>query len=404
MADVYIDDTPTISIDDPPRLARARAAVLLAIHIVARQLSQKEHISREDIACIKKLLGKGALSEIKVILGWEFDTRHLLVRLLDNKYQAWKNSITKILHDGHTTHDTLDTLIGQLTHVSAVMHPLLHFLSRLRTLKFKASRRRSVKLEQKHRDDLLLALRLLNKSNKGISMNLLSFRKPTHCYRADACHWGIGGYNSEGRAWRWELPTHLQWRATLNMLEFLAAVIGPWIDTLENTLPPMSCILSMTDSTTTNGWLRKSNFDDINQQENAEQNKCKLELARNHANRLLDNDINDYSKWFPGKANDVSNSRSRDFQLNNNDITHLLFSSVPSQLPPSFTIASLPQEIELFLCAWLLKMPTGPPSNETRARSGLRSGQDGSGSSNPSSSNPKNSSSPLTQSTELNCW
>ena len=140
-----------------------------------------------------------------------FDTRRLLIRLPNNKFQAWTNSITKILDENSTTHDTLDTLIGQLTHVSNITHPLLHFLSRLRSLKFKLSRRRSVKIEQKHRDDLKIALKILKKANNGISMNLLSFRKPTHCYRADACPWGIGGYNSKGCAWRWELPPKLRW-------------------------------------------------------------------------------------------------------------------------------------------------------------------------------------------------
>ena len=149
-ADVYIDDTPTIAVDDPPSLDRARAAVLLAIYIIARQLSPNQHISRDDIACIKKLLGEGALSEIKAILGWEFDTRRLLIRLPNNKFQAWNNIITKILDENSVTYDTLDTLIGQLTHVSTIMHPLLHFLSRLRSLKFKASRRRSMKLDKKH--------------------------------------------------------------------------------------------------------------------------------------------------------------------------------------------------------------------------------------------------------------
>ena len=89
------------------------------------------------------------------------------------------------------------------------------------------------------------------------------------------------------------------------MLEFVAAVIGPWIDILEHKLPRMACSLSMTDSTTTNGWLRKSNFDDCDAQENAAQNQCKLELARKYASLLLDNDIKDYSQWFPGEDNDV---------------------------------------------------------------------------------------------------
>ena len=69
------------------------------------------------------------------------------------------------------------------------------------------------------------------------------------------------------------------------MLEFLASCIGPWIDLIENNLPPFSCTLSQTDSTTTAGWLRKSNFKDDN--ENEIHKHCKLNLARDHASRLL---------------------------------------------------------------------------------------------------------------------
>ena len=86
-------------------------------------------------------------------------------------------------------------------------------------------------------------------------------------YQDSACPLGIGGYSFNGRARRWELPQNLLWRATLNMLEFVASTIGPWIDIIENNLPPLSCILSMTDSTTTNGWLRKSNFPDDSEDE-----------------------------------------------------------------------------------------------------------------------------------------
>ena len=209
-------------------------------------------------------------------------------------------------------------------------------------------------------------------------------------------HWG---YSSHGRAWRWELPKNLLWRATLNMLEFIAATIGPWIDLLEDNLPTLSCILLMTDSTTTNGWLRKSNFPDESEDETEAHLVCKMELARAHSLRLLDNMIKEYSQWFPGKFNDVSDCLSRDFHLDNSQLTQLLTSSVPSQLPPSFLIAPLPQEIVSYLCAWLVKMPARQPSREIRKRSGLRPGADGSSSWNPSNSAGIPSSNPSTPTT-----
>ena len=133
------------------------------------------------------------------------------------------------------------------------------------------------------------------------------------------------------------------------MLEFLASIIGPWIDLVEGNLPPLSCILSMTDSTTSAGWLRKSNFTDDSDGECDAHITCKLELARAHALRLMHNKIKEYSQWFPGDKNPVSDTLSRDFHLKDNELTHLLYSLFPSQLPRSFTIAPLPQEIESFL-------------------------------------------------------
>ena len=90
-------------------------------------------------------------------------------------------------------------------------------------------------------------------------MNLLTFREH-HVYQSDACERGLGGYSASGRAWRWEIPTHLQGRAHINLLEFIAAIVGIWIDIIEGAVVPESCILSMGDNTSATGWLKKSNF------------------------------------------------------------------------------------------------------------------------------------------------
>ena len=205
-ANVYIDETTTISLDDPTITPRAQAAVPLAIHIVGRPVAPQEPIPRHDIISLDKLQAEGRMEELKTDLGWHFDTRRLLVALSDDKYKAWSNKPTKLLSSGHTTHDELDTIIGQLNHITTILPTLLHFLSRLRSLKYAASRRRSVRLQQKHRDDIHLFLQFLTRANSGISINYISYRAPTHCYRADACPWGIGGYSCRGRAWRWEIP------------------------------------------------------------------------------------------------------------------------------------------------------------------------------------------------------
>ena len=111
----------------------------MAIHISGRPISPNEPISRQDLVSIDKLKAEGRMEEIKTDLGWRFDTWRLLIALPDDKFSAWTSRIRQILVDGHTTHAALDTIIGQLTHVTIILPYLLHFLSRLRSLKFVAS-------------------------------------------------------------------------------------------------------------------------------------------------------------------------------------------------------------------------------------------------------------------------
>jgi hypothetical protein len=85
----------------------------------------------------------------------------------------------------------------------------------------------------------------------------------THIYRSDSCPAGLGGYSDRGWAWRWYLPKNLLFRSSNNLLKHLAAVISLWVDILAGHQKNQDCILSMTDSTTAKGWLKKSNFSEL---------------------------------------------------------------------------------------------------------------------------------------------
>jgi len=375
-SDIYLDDDVTVAIDSNANTKRARAGVLLAMHIVGRpNESTPEPIPRFELPSVSKLAAEGRLEERKIVLGWLLDTRRLLIILPDHKYIAWKESILVMLADKVTSHKALETLVGRLTHLSIIMQPILHFLSRLRYLETRSTNRRKITIPEPVIEDLKLALQFLNKANQGVSMNLVTFRKPTHIYRADACPWGIGGFSIFGRAWRYEIPPHLRFRATLNMLEHVASTIGPWIDLLECNLPEFSCVLSMTDSTSSNGWLKKSNFAEKSESDIHVQ--CKRVLARTHAMRLLDKNIKEYTQWFPGKENDVADSLSRDFHINDSILTLFLLHFFPDQTPSNLQIRPLPSVIESWLSAWLQKMPGGSPSREIRQRSMTARGTDG---------------------------
>jgi hypothetical protein len=70
----------------------------------------------------------------------------------------------------------------------------------------------------------------------------------------------LGGYSQEGFAWRFYLPDDLKFCTSNNQLEHLAAIITPRIDIFAGRLKEGNCALLMTDSTTSEGWLHKSNF------------------------------------------------------------------------------------------------------------------------------------------------
>ena len=121
---------------------------------------------------------------------------------------------------------------------------ILHFLSRLRSLVDRAKKKRMVGIPPQVLQDFNLFKLFIKNANKGINMNLCTYRCPTIAYRADACPQGLGGFSHRDRAWRFRIPTHLHFRATLNFLEFIASTIGPWIDILEQNNTPLDYILS----------------------------------------------------------------------------------------------------------------------------------------------------------------
>ncbi len=106
-------------------------------------------------------MAEAGLSETKMILGWSFDFRRLLISLLKNKFIAWTTTINKLLVKGSYTAKELESTIGRLGHFALVVPGVHHFLSRLRELQQLATRRRSIRLSDNCREDLLLMLRFL---------------------------------------------------------------------------------------------------------------------------------------------------------------------------------------------------------------------------------------------------
>jgi hypothetical protein len=244
-----------------------------------------------------------------------------------------------------------------------------HFLSRLRNALFRTSTNGWTCLQNSEKSDLHLMKRFLDYSYSGVSINNVVFRKPTHIYRSDASEFGLGGYNLiSGRAWRFELPIDCRLRTSLNSLEFIACLINIWIDILMDDIPPESCILSQTDSSTAAGWLRKSNFtDDVN-------SVVQLTTARQLATLTIKANSCLYSQWFAGELNVVSDCLSRDFHLNDLDLTNLINTCIPNQIPFGFFLSTLPTEINSWLTCLLRNQPFKEEWDKEPTRSKLSLG------------------------------
>lgn len=382
--DVYIDDMIPLGIDIPgtDNLKRCEAASLLAIDATARPIHPQEPIPREEMVARNKFFAEAGLEETKIILGWLLDFRRLIISLPSNKFIAWTDSINDLLARGTTTAKELETTIGRLGHLGAIMPFVYHFLSRLRNLQRRAISRRTIGIPQDCREDLELMLSFLHKAYSGIDMNLIAFRRPTHIYRSDSCPYGLGGYSHDGFAWRFELPDDCRFRASNNLLEFIASIVTPWIDLISKRLRPGDCALSMTDSTTSAGWLKKTNF--LEEGSDPIEETVRLEIARKHASHFTHHNIKEYSQWFPGKKNNIADSLSRDFDLDDAELSKYLHLHYPSQLPPHFQVVRIPSEIESWLTSLLLRLPVKEQLRELHMTTRQEPIDDGKSTSSPS--------------------
>jgi hypothetical protein len=305
-----------------------------------------------------KLKAEAGPSETKMILGWSFDFRHLLISLPKNKFIAWTMNINKLLVEGSSTAKELESTIGRLGHLALVVPGANHFLSRLHELQQLATHRHSIRISEDCHKDLLLMLHFLNIAKHGIDMNQVAFRHLTHVYQSDSCSFGLRGYSDEGLAWLFEIPEDLRFWASNNLLEYIASIISPWVDMLAGRLSQGDCAFSMTNSSTSAGWLRKTNFREIiGDNPNPVQAKDRIETARHHAILFLKAGIKEYSQWFPGRKNIVVDALLQDFDRSDIAPTQILHDTCPSQLPQHFQIALLPIEISSWLTSLLQKLP-----------------------------------------------
>ena len=131
----------------------------------------------------------------------------------------------------------------------------------------------------------------------------------------------------------------------------------------------------MTDSTTAEGWLRKSNFTEL--RECPIQASVRIEAAQKFATLMMEFGIKSYSQWFRGIVNEVTDALSWDDDRSDEELTHVIKTFCPSQVPSHFKIRQLPSKITSWLTALLLKLPVNERYNEAHTRSKIGRGDDG---------------------------
>ena len=187
-------------------------------------------------------------------------------------------------------------------------------------------------------------------------MNNLTFRRPSKFYIVDASEHGLGGWSSHGRAWSYVIPIHLRKRAHINLLEFLASLVGFWIDIIEGRMETQDCILAVGDSTTAMGWLRRTNFRE--KDKNDRDWIAKQKVGRKVANLILDNEVVLYRQWIAGDLNWLADSLSRDaLYLSKKSHTYFLKHFFADQLPANFHLREVPKEIGYFISSTLELLP-----------------------------------------------
>jgi hypothetical protein len=361
-ADVFIDDVVCIFLDTPRNRLRSPQAGPLAMHVTSRPHAGKEEpILRRRIMAMHKLVAEGTPSETPIILGWSFNLRILVISLPDDKFDPWTQAVLKFITTRKCIQGDLETMEGRLNHAASIIPLSRHFLGRIRALKLSRSdKRATLKIPQAVIDDLELWLKFLDRAHTGISLNLLTIRKPSRICWSDACPYGIGGYLLSGRAWRFKIPAESRIygdKRFNNLFEFIGMAVNVWLECQYGEDPSQVSILALGDNTSAIGWL----FNTSKLSTSEKGYDAHLLVARKVASLVMEANCCLSSQHLKGDLNDVAdllsywgNVRGKPNPVAYDDppdhiLTQRFHSLYHEQIPQSFAVSPLPNEISSWI-------------------------------------------------------
>ena len=364
ICDGYIDDGILLGVETQDSAQRLTHAGPVVADAIFRPTQEEFDLGRAEVLSAEKLEAELRPDVIKKILGWVIHSSKFRIYLPTDKCLDWTKDINALLSKGTVRTKELESTIGRLNHAGHILPLGRYFLNRLRFRLRKCKEWGAQKLATWDREDLTLWTRLLKKAaQEGVSINQVTFTVPSHTGTTDACEHGLGGYLDDGRAWRWQLPQTLHGVFTINLLEFIAAVVNIWM-VVRDGLPDKK-ILCYTDSSSALGWLYHSTFNPVTQ-------PLHDQVARHLAGILLETDCTLYSQHVPGKQNVIADSLSRDHHVPDDILTQSLSRLLPEQIPSNFRMVELPTEITSWICSLraCLTAPTVSPQVRNRSKLG----------------------------------
>ena len=362
IADNFIDDIFMAAAAISDNHKRITHAVPLALECLFSPTSTNDATPRSEIINQIKHLAEGPPAEIKIVLGWKINTRTFQVHLTANKHMDWTRDIHRALSAKKCTKGDLETMIGRFNHVGTIIHTSRYFLTRLRyrlQQHQQAPKIHTIHLAPWDLQDLRLwHTHIDHLHHNGANINNICLSQPSTITYSDACEWGLGGFTSQGNAWRYLIPTHLQHRASINLLEFMAAIITIQLS-LDHDTPTTihPHILAFTDNSSALGWMYHSTFDPVKYPNHDA-------TARYLANLLLENNASLHPEHVPGKHNEIADCLSRDFHLDDSHLISLLQNSqeTSTKLPKNFTLLKPSTTIISWIVSKLQSMPPTKPS------------------------------------------
>ena len=108
------------------------------IHAVSNVTDDEISVKRDHFIARDKCEAEGAIAEECICLGWDLDTRSLLVMLPIQKYTAWSGDVNKLITRKTISHADLLSLIGKLENGITMVKMMDHFMNNLYSLEEKA--------------------------------------------------------------------------------------------------------------------------------------------------------------------------------------------------------------------------------------------------------------------------